>query len=177
MGYSHAWRDRGAALEIAPEALAIIRELLTTAHEAGRIQREYDDPAPPIVERDRIVFNGRGPLGYETFHYTCGAARRDLLLQSGGAWGYLDAFCKTNRNAYDGIVQRVLLTLAYFSPSMLVQSDGDPRGDDWREAREWAERQGFEGLIYHERTIIGPLKAAAIDRYRAAERERLAEPN
>ena len=174
MGYSHAWRDRGAAPEIAPEALAIIRPLLAEAHAAGRIQREYNDPSPPIVERDRIIFNGAGILGYETFHYVTGAARQALLLATGGGWGYLDAFCKTNRRAYDGIVQRVLLALAHSSPSMLVQSDGDPRGEEWREAREWAEAQGLEGLVYHERTIVGPLKAAANARFRIEEADRVA---
>lgn len=132
MGYTHYWTDRGQGHEIPPEAVTLIRKITEEAHRQGLIQREHDDPRPPIVTAREVRFNGVGEEGHETFCFMPGEQSF--------------CFCKTARKPYDAIVMRVLLVLGYHRPGLEIRSDGAFH-DEWQPALDWFDDQHM-GAVY-----------------------------
>jgi hypothetical protein len=110
MGYTHYWRNTKA---FAPEFVLGVRQIL--AFTTVPLLREYDEPGTkPEVTNERIIFNGAGNDGHETFWFAPG---QDF------------AFCKTQEKPYDVVVVAIL-TLANHMGIAYVSSDGDE--EDWK---------------------------------------------
>lgn len=124
MGYTHYWETQDVQT-IPQPALDVIQKLVGEAHKSGLIQRDFDDPRPPLVTAEEICFNGVGHQGYETFQFLPG----DRTPQ----------FCKTGQKSYDETAMKVLIALKYYLGEHLkVRSDGDFDGE-LREARQYME--------------------------------------
>lgn len=76
------------------------------------------DSDAPEFSKDRILFNGCGDLGHETFHLSRKASEGD--------------FCKTARKPYDLMVTACLVLYKAYFPKVGIGSDGDIA--DWQEA-------------------------------------------
>ena len=137
MGYTHYWDGSGLRAPLAPEAMAQIRKVTDEAYRLGLIQREYDDPRPPLVTAQVVRFNGVGELGHDTF----GFCTTDT---------YPFGACKTALKPYDAIVMRVLLILAYYCPGLKISSDG-AFDNEWQPALDWFEEQGIGGVCVDQR--------------------------
>ena len=136
MGYTHYWHDEGEGDQIPADAVRLIRKITDEAHRQGLIQREHDDPRPPVVTAKVVRFNGVGELGHETFHFVPGRTSC--------------CFCKTARKPYDAIVMRVLLVLGYYRPELTIRSDG-AFSNEWQPALDWFGDQGVGnvGTVEH----------------------------
>ncbi len=121
MGYTHYWTDEGQG-KIPADAVARIRRVTEEAYLQGLIQREDDDPRPPLVTANEVRFNGVGDEGHDAFRFAPGD---DAFC-----------FCKTARKPYDAVVMRVLLILAYYRPGLEIRSDGAFH-DEWQPALDW----------------------------------------
>ena len=150
MGYTHYWGDESHA-PLPPSALDTIKGVLQPAYQAGIIQREVDDPRPPLITATEIRFNGVGDLGHETFCFDS----RDALPS--------DA-CKTARKPYDELVMKVLLILAYYRPGFELNSDGF-FAQEWLEAIEWfnevVDRAYVEQRIHFPRPPTSQAQASS----------------
>jgi hypothetical protein len=81
-----------------------------------------DGTGRPIVDNDRIVFNGDGSKD-EDHEPMC-------LERQGGGF----QFCKTARKSYDRYVKAILCVANFFAPGVLkVTCDGDDEPDCWTE--------------------------------------------
>jgi hypothetical protein len=127
MGYTHYWTDFGGGSTLPAEAVKLIKEVTDQAYRQGLIQREYDDSRPPIVNAQKLRFNGVGEAGHETFRYS---------TSPGDEIG----FCKTARKPYDAVVMRVLLILGYCREGLTIRSDGE-FDDEWADALAWFNRE------------------------------------
>lgn len=122
MGYTHYWKAHSVQT-IPQPALTMIKKIVGEAHEAGLIQRDFDDPRAPLVAAEEICFNGAGDLGHETFQFLPGDRKPQ--------------FCKTGQKPYDEIVMKVLIALKYhLGENLKVSSDGNFDGE-WREVRDY----------------------------------------
>lgn len=119
MGYTHYW-DHAI---ITPEAWAGL------VSDSRRIIKAADIPLAgpdgtgvPVIDRDRISFNGTASddQDYETFELTPAITDFD--------------FCKTARRPYDLVVTAILLRAVLTVPGFRIQSDGDWL-EDWQDAR------------------------------------------
>ena len=150
MGYTHYWSDESHA-PLPPSALDTIEGVLQPAYSAGIIQREHDDPRPPLITATEIRFNGVGDMGHETFCFDS----RDALPS--------DA-CKTARKPYDELVMKVLLILAYYRPGFELNSDGF-FAQEWLEAIEWfnevVDRAYVEQRIHFPRPAPSQAQASS----------------
>ncbi len=151
MGYTHYWTNNGSHDPLPQSALDNIKELLQPAYKAGIIQREYDDPRPPLITAKVIRFNGVGALGHEALWFRT-TDTRPL------------GFCKTAHKPYDDLVMKVLLILAYYRPGLRLSSDGS-FGQEWLEAIDWFNRTVGRVYIQHrlrfQRPKPGPLPTAS----------------
>jgi hypothetical protein len=125
MGYTHHW-DHNAVLDDVQQ-----RELIEGAKRAidlsgVKIIHEYNEPGvPPELTLGKIVFNGHGDDGHETFWLD----RNDM------EW----TFCKTARKPYDVVVTAVLAYLDSIHPAAyVVSSDGGEL--DWQAGVELARK-------------------------------------
>ncbi len=84
---------------------------------------------PPVIDSERIQFNGYGEDGHETF-----IINRVLPeLQSWMNGEHFD-FCKTAQKDYDKAVCLVLLSIDHYCPGVMrITSDGNWE-DDWDSA-------------------------------------------
>jgi hypothetical protein len=123
MGYTHYWSYNGREKTIPVEAVSHIRALAETAYRAGLIQRDYDDPSKPTINRHEVRFNGVREGIHETFYF----APDDRLSFH---------FCKTARKPYDEIVMKVLLILGHYLDGLEISSDGEFEVE-WAEAIRW----------------------------------------
>ena len=116
MGYTHYWT---VTAPISDDTWRTIcrdaRKLLKAS--TAKVQLEYDDPLPPLVNSEVIRFNGAGDGGYETF----------ILDRRSSAF----SFCKTGRAAYDDVVCAILAVATEHAPMIQVSSDGMP--EDWED--------------------------------------------
>lgn len=125
MGYTHYWEIQSDSGAIQEYPLHVIRQIVNRAYAAGLIQRDCDDPQPPIVTSTAIQFNGVGSLGHETF------------LFSVDETGF--QFCKTSAKPYDTVVMQVLIALNHgLGDKFRLSSDGDFE-EEWQAARRFME--------------------------------------
>lgn len=118
MGYTHYFdRDQPCPPEWWADLCADFRKLQATALLLGQplpIQAESDDPSPPKITDEVIVFNGIGKDGYETFQ---------LFRSDPSGSGF--HFCKTQRRPYDIAVTALLCLVDYHAPDIWsIHSDG-----------------------------------------------------
>lgn len=120
MGYTHYFKTSGKSLT-KEQADGIIKHVANVFKQhKDIIQREYDNPAPPVLDAALnlsgklsigIFLNGKGEYGHETFAVHTGTD------DSGS--------CKTSRKPYDIVVSKVLLVLKhYLGDDMKLSSDG-----------------------------------------------------
>lgn len=101
-----------------------------------KLQRNYDNPEPPVFGIFRIEFNGVGDGRYEDFRVD-----REFVPgphETADDAGRVFAFCKTAHRPYNAAVCAALVVLAHhLGDDIAVSSDGnDDAGPaiDWREA-------------------------------------------
>jgi hypothetical protein len=109
MGYTHYWSHRGFTPEQWKKATELAGKIINAS--SVPVQFEYDVPKPPMIDGDRIRFNGVDDDGYETF-----------VVYRDGARG---EFCKTARRPYDEIVVATLFALEAVNDDFTWSSDGD----------------------------------------------------
>ncbi len=125
MGYTHYWETQTDVTGIQDHPLQVIRQIVDRAYQAGIIQRECDDPEPPIVTSKAIQFNGVGAWGHETFFFSVDKA--DFQ------------FCKTGAKPYDTVVMQVLIALKHgLGDKIRISSDGDFK-KEWQATRRYME--------------------------------------
>ena len=125
MGYTHYVQNKQEVPDqVWKEICEDFQHLLTTNLLIGGpvIQREYDDPRPPIITDTHIQFNGAGDLGHETM-----VLERKQTQSS---------FCKTNRKPYD-IYVKALLIFAYNAAPTAFGVTSDGTIEEWEKAQEW----------------------------------------
>ncbi len=149
MGYTHYWTDDGASDTLPAEAVTLIKQITDRAYQQGLIQREHDDPRPPLATAQAVRFNGVGEEGHETFQFA--TANR-------GAYG----FCKTARKPYDDVVMRVLLILGYYRDGLVIRSDG-AFDQEWAEALTWFNREVGHAFIDRRLAFYRPSAPRAQD--------------
>lgn len=100
------------------DIMAGTQRLVEICAKRGIVLRvEYDEPEAPSITKRKIVFNGLGEEGHETFV---------LLRRPEGR-----QFCKTARKPYDVAVTAMLAYVTSVYPyAMVVASDGGKK--DWR---------------------------------------------
>lgn len=133
MGYTHYWTDLGTNKPLPAEAVNHINTITGSAYRAGIIQREHDDPRPPLVTPQEVRFNGVGAGGHETFRFH--TALEDTFAR-----------CKTARKPYDAVAMRVLLVLGHYREGLVIRSDGAFR-EEWSEALAWFNREVGHALV------------------------------
>jgi hypothetical protein len=113
MGYTHYWDSAQFKQESFERLGESTKSVITLAVAQGiMVDREYDDAdTPPLIDSDKIVFNGRGEEGHETFRL-----EREVS-------GF--NFCKTAYKPYDAVVVAVLILAHYYNPDFYWSSDGD----------------------------------------------------
>ena len=129
MGTTHYWQLHAA---IAPEqwaqVAAVSRRLIQSRAEL--LSHDGESSQHPVVDSERIEFNGRGVQARETFEL-----RR--VPAEPGEW----VFCKTDGLPYDEVVTAVLIVLKlYVGESVLLRSDTDWR-NGWAPGRRRVEEQ------------------------------------
>jgi hypothetical protein len=127
MGYTHYGTDSGTGASLPAEAVHHIHTITEHAYHAGLIQREHDDPRPPLVTVQQVRFNGVGDGGHQTFRFR--TAPEDAF-----------ACCKTAHRPYDAVVMRVLLVLGYYREGLVIRSDG-AFSAEWAGALAWPGRE------------------------------------
>lgn len=147
MGYTHYWyrtadftEDQWASIcKDVKEIIAYCKKLFIN------LQRDYDDPKPPLITTETIQFNGRDLLGCETFYVT------RLVLP----WRPRTAidFCKTAEYPYDLAVCLCLLRMAHHCPSFQISSDGA-----WD--REWLQVRLVYLAIFDEQLTACPFRVS-----------------
>jgi len=123
MGYTHYWTQTQEFTSNEWKTLVgFTKAAFALAKKQGRkLAAEYDSAAPPVANREVIVFNGVGDLGHETFYL-----QRKLAHDA-------PSFCKTARKPYDMVACAVLL--AARGKKIKVSSDGAPGIDaEWDDA-------------------------------------------
>lgn len=124
MGWTHYWQ-RDA--QLAPEAFAsAVADLKAVLPGAGVRLAGPEGVGEPVLEADRVLFNGEEMECYEPFVFM-----RVVPDDPGQAavWG----FCKTDGLPYDLCVQVALVVLHHhLGDALAVASDGSM--DDWRAA-------------------------------------------
>jgi hypothetical protein len=118
------------------------------AAEACRVQKERDDPSPPIFTPKLICFNGPGGYGHETFTVAQVYQARPWECPENELYS---SFCKTARKPYDLAVCCCLIVLKhYLKEQFLVRSDGRSEFDagTWLQARKWCHRVLGYGLDF-----------------------------
>ena len=80
-----------------------------------------DGTGKPILNDDKICFNGVGEDSYETCYFALDDADYDYN------------FCKTARNNYDAAVCVAILCIKkYFKKDFSYSSDGNDEDDGWK---------------------------------------------
>lgn len=130
MGYTHYWRnaklDDGKWGEFTDAVGKILKN-------TDKVQRESDNPGKPEVDDEKVVFNGMGDDGHETFWFD----------KSGRGFD----FCKTARKPYDEVVTACLIAAQIvFGEDITVTSDGS-----WA---EWSDG----AALYEKATGTTPTK-------------------
>ena len=116
MGYTHYWTLESENAPTPQEWGEIVDEIFTEFLECNAekiICREYNRfDEPPEINYDRIIFNGKGENGYETFWLD----PTDDGFQ----------FCKTGKKPYDKFVVRALQIAKNHCPNWFqdLSSDG-----------------------------------------------------
>lgn len=108
-------------------------------HSETIIQKDYDDPSPPIFDKFSIAFNGKEDLGHETFFF---CPQSDDFH-----------FCKTARKPYDLLVCCTLIILKHHFPHFSFSSDGKFHNQLWLNAFQLVEKLGLACTIDNEGTI------------------------
>ena len=121
MGYTHYFKTEGIQ-EFSEEVLTDVRRI--TKEYQNIIQREYDEPGEPIIDKDIIIFNGIDDDGHETF-----------VVESNSR-----GFCKTARKPYDLPVCEVLLVLLHH-----YKGKFDLSSDGFWVSKEEFRRKGLDG--------------------------------
>lgn len=143
MGYTH-YSSRPKTLPVrkfraaASDCRTVVEAL---CNEKGfKLQREYDDPSPPVFDQSNIRFNGEGDNGHETF--SIDRVYRTYPEQSKPARGEgWFEFTKTARKPYDAAVCACLIVFHHHvGQSYSVRSDGDDADEGWVAARETCQR-------------------------------------
>lgn len=121
-----------------------VRKLFKSLPETVKIQREYDNDSRPLNGKDKIVFNGVGDDGHETF-----------WLDKNGEW----AFCKTAQKPYDLAVCCVLMLASWNGISGKISSDGINEAHG-----QWPDNvdQEWKDAWKHLQTVFPGMKIQAI---------------
>ena len=129
MGYTHYWNNKPSFSENSRPWKSFIKDtqnLLLAPKSLELVRQEFNLPDMiPIVDNDRVVFNGIGEDGHETF-----AISREGTSDFN--------FCKTAYKPYDKIVTAVLSLAKYHLVVPSISSDGD--AGDWDVGVEYASR-------------------------------------
>ena len=128
MGYTHYWTFNKKVKDITngESAFKTAVELFKRGLEIASDKHNLYYPdllgngvglGEPIIEDDKLIFNGKRPDDYETFAITTESEGFD--------------FCKTARYPYDVFVCLALLCFEYvFGDKIGVSSDGDRKNED-----------------------------------------------
>ncbi len=123
MGLTHYWK-RPAELPAAAFSAAVddCKQLFKeTAAELGG----FEGNGEPLLNSERIVFNGRPPLVCEPFEAA-------LVEFDRRGRPEVMSYCKTEHMPYDRFVKAVLIVLHHhLRPAFTVMSDAKP--EDWSE--------------------------------------------
>jgi hypothetical protein len=101
------------------------------------IQFDSDNPAPPVLRKNMIRFNGKGEDGHETFYIKLpmklSKFQKDFIKNHPGVPNFfrhqehkeqIFGFCKTVHKPYDVVVEWVLVILKkYWGDKISVSSD------------------------------------------------------
>lgn len=146
MGYTHYWYQN----EIPQENFDKLRSATSALLELvslGEIKLgdAFGKPGSyPLVDKDKIVFNGQEPDDYETF-YMERAPSSESNHSSNNEYKSF-SFCKTQYRPYDPVVIAVLcLADLYCGEYINVSSDGG--AEDWVEGLELARSIRAEANI------------------------------
>lgn len=139
MGYCHYFRQKKSATKKQwGDIIKTFSELRTYSLLCGPafcIQYEYDDPSPPQIDDEYIIFNGVEDAGHETMILV-----RKLLRVQGAT--HNSASCKTMEKPYDFAVMVLLLLCDHFAPAAwFIESDGD--STDWAPVIDWVNNSGL----------------------------------
>lgn len=155
MGYTHYWRSPKGFTKTAWSAFTEdVKKILQAVQDRGiKLCREFNDVnSPPIVNQEKVFFNGAGDDGHETFVMTLEKNEFD--------------FCKTARKDYDlAVCACLILAKHHFGDSITVSTGGHPA--EWRSALElvrsemgkgdfpFARKEVFEGFTegYRDRYV------------------------
>lgn len=128
MGYTHYWELPAIDIDTWREIQSGVKAVV--AETSAKLNYEFNDPDPPLVDSDVIRFNGHGSAGHETF-----------FVERGGLGGF--NFCKTARKPYDEAVTAVLCIVGHhltkageLNKPYYINSDG--YWDDWLPGRTLA---------------------------------------
>jgi hypothetical protein len=133
MGYTHYHpQNRDYTTEEWASLTEAARAIIATS--AVPLAREYDEPGtPPEIDGDRIMLNGIGDDGHETF-----ILRR---IRSGEF-----EFTKTAAKPYDEVVTAILATSHTLAPDALrISSDGNAA--DWDDGVALARRAMGKAIV------------------------------
>ena len=125
MGLTHHWhRPTELPTDDFRAAVEDCRKLI----ECGNVSiAGFDGTGEPILDDERIIFNGEGPTACEPF---------EIAAVEFDRRGRPDLFghCKTEHQPYDLYVKAVLIVFSHhLNKSFLVSSDAD--NSDWDDAR------------------------------------------
>lgn len=114
MGYTRYWTRTDKKID--GELIDAVNSIITDCRNRGISIKDGGGNGNPIVNEERIVFNGDADKGleYETFYIT---NNEDELNE----W----QFCKTARRPYDYAVRQVLEIAERLGFVTKVSSDGD----------------------------------------------------
>ena len=116
MGYTHYWEPTRSFNDLEWKEISSKASKLLT--EAGvPVQLEDDNPRPPRIDEDVILFNGVGEDGHEPF---CLSRKPNSTFE----------FCKTARKPYDVLVCSVLL-IAHKVASDALDISSDGYAEEW----------------------------------------------
>ena len=117
MGWSHHW---SRPVELDPGAFsAAAQDVRAVIDRSGIDLAGFEGEGEPLIDDERIVFNGRRPGGCEPFE----VARVEFDRRGREV---VRSFCKTERQPYDLCVQAALIVFKHHvGDALQVTSDGD----------------------------------------------------
>jgi len=139
MGLTHHWqRPTDLPTAVFRAAVEDCRSLLNS----GLVEvAGFDGTGAPILNDERIVFNGQAPVACEPFEIAVVEFDRRGRPECIG-------HCKTEHLPYDLYVKAALIVFAHhLTDSFRVSSDADDR--DWDDARSFVQDQLGYGQAFH----------------------------